>query len=224
MASDRDQPPPANAFEVHTLRMSKADVRIMTECRSEAFRTRGLPLMIGFSTLTHFLVKTKKLSPHPSYGSFFKVVWAAFFGNILGKISYQSRCNDKLTSDPNSLLGRSILERRGITPPPPTDPDVIDIIARANDAAVLDDQTKPAPGSYDEMRRRNRLGLPPLPPPGSRQLKGGADDHDDNASVGLPPVIGRLPEREEVPPEERPMNRRMPVPKRNKYGDVIEDD
>jgi len=178
--------------------MSKADVRIMTECRSEAFRTRGLPLMIGFSTLTHFLVKTKKLSPHPSYGSFFKVVGAAFFGNILGKISYQSRCNDKLASDPNSQLGREILEGRPrwiITFGPG--------IRKWNEAQGLQ-------ATKEEV--------------GSRQPKGGADDHDDNASVGLPPVIGRLPEREEVPPEERPMNRRMPVPKRNKYGDVIEDD
>jgi len=69
--------------------------------------------MIGFSTLTHFLVKTKKLSPHRSFGSFYKVVWAAVFGNILGKISYQSRCNDKLASDPNSQLGREILAGRG---------------------------------------------------------------------------------------------------------------
>jgi len=209
------------------MRMSRADVRIITECRREAFWTRGLPLMIGMSTATHFLVKTNKLSPHPRYGSFFKVVWAAFFGNIIGKISYQSRCNEKLISDPNSLLGRSLLIKRGLTPPPPTDPDVIAEVSQHNVAQPDDGQTQAAPGTYDEMRRRNRLGLPPLPPPGSRTPDGGdgADDHPSNdAGLGPPPMIGQLPERDEIPPEERPMNRRMPVPKRNKYGDVIEDD
>ena len=78
-----------NLGKFPTIPLVKADVRIITECRSEAFWTRGLPLMIGMSTATHFLVKTNKLSPHPRYGSFFKVVWAAFFGNIIGKISYQ---------------------------------------------------------------------------------------------------------------------------------------
>jgi len=216
MSTDRPSGgPPGEGFGT---RMTPTDARLINECRSEAFWSRGLPLMLGLSTATHLLVKMNKLSPHPRYGSFFKVCWAAFFGNIFGKISYQTQCNEKLKADPNSILGRTIRRGKGEPLLTPTDPATIEIINKyendnASSGAVSGGQAGAPATGYDEMRRRNRMGLPPVTPP----PPGGAE-----GDAGLTP-IGE-PEADEIPAEERPMNRRMPIPKRNKYGDVVEDD
>ena len=50
------------------------------------------------------------------------VCWAAFFGHLFGKISYQSKCNEILKAEPNSLIGRSIRQRLGLPTLEPTDP------------------------------------------------------------------------------------------------------
>ena len=138
----------------------------------------------------------------------------------------QSVLQEKLKADPNSLLGRSIRESEGLEVLEPTDPEVIEIIKEnaAGGSSTGSTGSTGAPGAaavagatgadtqlsgYDELRRQNRekAAAPPnvlAPPP----------------NVLAPP----LPDMdEEVPAEERPMNKRMPVPKRNKYGDIVED-
>jgi len=200
-----------NPFDLR-FQMSQADLKLVKECRDEAFYSRSLPIMVALSGATHFLVKTGKLTGHPKYGSLFKVCWAAFFGNIFGKISYQSVCNEKLKADPNSLLGRSLRQRAGQPVLEPTDPAVIDTIYKRENPAAADDV--PASG-YDELRRRNRQQAPSPPHPTL------APPPDASPPVPSLPVED---DDNEVPLEERPMNRRMPKPKRNKYGDVIEDD
>jgi len=212
-ASPEGEGGPPNLMEA--FQMTPTDVKLVKECRDEAFYYRCLPLMVAACGATHFGVKAGKLSGHPKYGSLFKVFWAGFFGNILGKISYQGICNEKLKADPNSLLGRSLRKRSGQVLLQPTDPTVIDTINKRENPQAVD--TASATG-YDELRRRNRQGLP-MPPPSAA-----APPPDVDAP--LPPMIEPEVGGDEVPLEERPMNRRMPVPrpKRNAYGDVIEDD
>ena len=77
-----------------------------------------------------------------------------------------------------------------------------------------------APG-YEEMRRLNRLGVPPQQ---QQQHHPQQQQPQQQSSSDLPAAIDDRPKMDDIPPEERPMNRRMPIPKRNKYGDVIEED
>jgi len=202
---------PGGSFD---LQMSQADKKLLKECRDEAFYSRSLPLMVAMCGGTHALVKIGKLSPHPKYGSLFKVMWAAFFGNIIGKITYQGQCNNKLMADPNSLLGRSLRQRLGQTVLEPTDPAVIDMIQKRESPAAADVN---AASGYDQLRQRNRQ-YGSSPPPSAPA--------PPNASPLPPEFPSEDSKIDEVPIEERPMNRRMPIPKPkiNKYGDVVEDD
>lgn len=210
-------PPGGGGSEsLYNIQMSQADVKLVKECRDEAFYSRSLPIMVALSGATHFLVKLGKLSPHPKYGSLFKVGWAVFFGNIFGKISYQSTCNEKLKADPNSILGRSLRQRAGQTVLDPTDPVVVDMIHKRESPAAAADGNSAS--GYDELRRRNRqYGSPPPPPAAAPSL---------TMSPPPPAMPTDNDGIEEIPLEERPMNRRMPIPKPkiNKYGDVVEDD
>jgi len=203
--------------------ISKTDLEIVAQANHDSFLSRCLPFMTVTSAATHYLVKTGKLTANPRLGSLPKVAFAAYFGFLFGKISYNSVLHERLKADPNSLLGRSIRESEGLEVLEPTDPEVIEIIkekaaggsstgsAGAAGAAAVAGATGADTqlSGYDELRRQNRekAAAPPnvlAPPP----------------NVLAPP----LPDMdEEVPAEERPMNKRMPVPKRNKYGDIIED-
>jgi len=215
--------------------VSKTDLEIVAQANHDSFLSRCLPFMTVTSAATHYLVKTGKLTANARFGSLPKVAFAAYFGFIFGKISYKNVLQEKLKADPNSLLGRSIREAEGLEVLEPTDPEVIQILKEkaaggsstgstdsaavaaavagagvAGAAAVAGAAGTDAQLSgYDELRRQNRekAAAPPnvlAPPP----------------NVLAPP----LPDMdEEVPAEERPMNKRMPVPKRNKYGDIIED-
>jgi len=108
--------------------VSSADVRIARECDQNSFYSRCVPLMAATTTITHYLVQTNKLKPHPKYGSFFKVCLAALGGHFLGKISYQSECREKFQADPNSLIGRKIRQSLGQPTLQPTDPQVVKLI------------------------------------------------------------------------------------------------
>jgi len=206
--------------------VSKTDIEIVAQANHDSFLSRCLPFMTVTSAATHYLVKTGKLTGNPKFGSLPKVAFAAYFGFLFGKISYKSVLQEKLKADPNSLLGRSIRESEGLEVLEPTDPEVIEIIKEnaAGGSSTGSTGSTGAAGAaavagatgadtqlsgYDELRRQNRekAAAPPnvlAPPP----------------NVLAPP----LPDMdEEVPAEERPMNKRMPVPKRNKYGDIVED-
>jgi len=203
--------------------ISKTDLEIVAQANHDSFLSRCLPFMTVTSAATHYLVKTGKLTANPRLGSLPKVAFAAYFGFVFGKMSYNNVLHERLKADPNSLLGRSIRESEGLEVLEPTDPEVIEIIKEKAAGGSSTGSTGAAGAAavagatgadtqlsgYDELRRQNRekAAAPPnvlAPPP----------------NVLAPP----LPDmNEEVPAEERPMNKRMPVPKRNKYGDIIED-
>merc|ERR1719187_1921149 len=118
--------------------MSQADQKIIKECRDEAFYYRSLPLMVAMGGGTHALVKIGMLSPNPKYGSLFKCLAAAFFGDMIGTISYLPNCQKKFMADPNSLIGRSLRQRTGQILLEPTDPAVIDMIQKRDSPAASD--------------------------------------------------------------------------------------
>lgn len=221
--------------QIFGLPVSKTDIKIVSQANNDSFLYRCLPMMTVTSATTHYLVKTGKLKANPRLGSIPKVVFAAYFGFLFGKISYKSILQERLKADPNSLLGRSLRESEGLEVLEPTDPEVIEMVksktaqatsAGSTDSAASTDSAGSAASTdsagaagaagadaqlsgYDELRRQNRekTATPPniLAP---------------SPNVLAPP----LPDiDEEIPAEERPMNKRMPVPKRNKYGDIIED-
>jgi len=217
--ADKDEQP-----QMFGLPVSKTDIEIVSQANRDSFVYRCLPMMTVTSLTTHYLVKAGKLTANPKLGSMPKVAFAAYFGFIFGKISYKGILQANLKADPNSLLGRSLRESEGLEVLEPTDPEVIEIIKTnaAEETPAASTGTTGSTGAagaaavagaqlsgYDELRRQNRETSPPprnilaLPP---------------NVSVSPLPEID-----EEIPAEEMPMNKRMPVPKRNKYGDIVED-
>merc|ERR1712183_1038301 len=83
----------------------------------------------------------------------FKVLTAELFGDLIGEISYQSNYQKKLMADPNSLLGRDLRQRQGLTLLEPTDPVVIDMIRKPESLVAADIN---AASGYDLLRLRNR--------------------------------------------------------------------
>merc|ERR1719431_130507 len=125
-------------------------------CLAEAFWSRSLPLAVTMGGGAHALVKIGRLPnpipSHPKFGSLLHVLNAANIGLFIGRISYQSKLENKLMADPNSLLGRSLRQKQGQTLLEPTDPAVIDMIQkRDSPAATRVSRESPAAADVIDM-------------------------------------------------------------------------
>ncbi|XP_014247951.1 OCIA domain-containing protein 1 [Cimex lectularius] len=92
-------------------RYSKEELRVLSECNKESFYSRCLPFSTILGVTTYYAVKTGKLNPSIKFGATPKVFGAVVIGYLLGKISYQRVCVEKLMALPDSKLG-SILRSK----------------------------------------------------------------------------------------------------------------
>jgi len=90
------------------------DMRILRECNRESFMQRCLPLMTAANLLTYLYYQTRATSvPGRKFGAYIGVT---ILGWVAGKMSYRSKCEDKLiNAGHNSKLVEVIRKRRGIT-------------------------------------------------------------------------------------------------------------
>jgi hypothetical protein len=98
---------------VHKVVMSPEDMRILRECNSESFYKRCLPLGIAGNILTFMYYQNKPKATGKRFWPYLTVTLAAWIG---GKISYRSKCEDKLlNAGHRSALVEAIRKKRGIS-------------------------------------------------------------------------------------------------------------
>ncbi|CAB0014778.1 unnamed protein product [Nesidiocoris tenuis] len=101
------------------VKFSNEELRVLQQCNRESFYQRSLPFSTLFGVATYWAVKSGRLLPNPRYGAVPKVAAAVTAGYLIGKISYQSICAEKLMALPDSRVGQILRNRRaGITDGP----------------------------------------------------------------------------------------------------------
>lgn len=89
------------------------ELRVLKECRNESFYYRCLPLGTTLGMLGYYAVKSGYLKPSVKYGPWPKVAMGVVVGYIAGKMSYQTKCAEKMMSLPNSPLGEALRKSKG---------------------------------------------------------------------------------------------------------------
>ncbi|XP_063702652.1 OCIA domain-containing protein 1 [Culicoides brevitarsis] len=111
---DPNQPQPPVINPLANYQFSSDELRVLKECERISFWQRSIPFATIAGALTYMGVKQGVLSPskNPRLGPIPKVAFAAFFGYIAGKISYQNECAEKLMTLPNSKLAEILRQRK----------------------------------------------------------------------------------------------------------------
>ncbi|XP_076345010.1 OCIA domain-containing protein asrij isoform X2 [Tachypleus tridentatus] len=94
-------------------RFTPEELRVLRECNRESFYYRCLPLAASAMLLVQYGIKKGFLQSSPRWSSTLKLVGAGFAGWIVGKISYQSHCEEKLMHLPNSQIGEILRKKKG---------------------------------------------------------------------------------------------------------------
>ncbi|CAH1391751.1 unnamed protein product [Nezara viridula] len=100
-------PPPPTPY-----RFSSDEMRVLQECNRESFYQRCLPLSTLFGVGTYLGVNSGYLKPNPRFGAVPKVIGAVIAGYLVGKVSYQGKCAEKLMALPDSKIGALLRNRR----------------------------------------------------------------------------------------------------------------
>uniref|UniRef100_A0A8D8H2Q6 OCIA domain-containing protein 1 n=1 Tax=Culex pipiens TaxID=7175 RepID=A0A8D8H2Q6_CULPI len=114
---DRTEPFPQPNFQEQqrnalNYQFSPEELKVLQECNREAFFQRSLPLGTVFGLGTYYAVQRGLLKAGARFGAGPKVFIGVTFGYFLGKLSYQSKCADKIMRLPNSRLADIIRQRR----------------------------------------------------------------------------------------------------------------
>lgn len=89
-------------------KLNADESRVLRECNRESFYYRSLPLSVAGMIAVQYAVKAGRLKSHPRWGSALKVMIAGAAGYMIGKISYQRKCIQKLMQLPNSPLAEAL--------------------------------------------------------------------------------------------------------------------
>uniref|UniRef100_A0A182QAM0 OCIA domain-containing protein n=1 Tax=Anopheles farauti TaxID=69004 RepID=A0A182QAM0_9DIPT len=91
---------------------SPEELRVLRECNRESFFQRSLPLgtVMGFGAW--YAVHNKYLKGSVRFGPAPKILVGVTLGYFIGKISYQSKCAEKILQLPNSRLADLMRQRR----------------------------------------------------------------------------------------------------------------
>ncbi|XP_023937468.2 OCIA domain-containing protein 1-like [Bicyclus anynana] len=107
----------------HPLRyyeLTPDEMKALEECDRESFYERCLPFSTLFAALTYTGIRLGRLRAHPHFGSYPKVMLAAFIGHCFGRVSYIPECGFKLRTDlpANSHLGNTMRKYYNEANPP----------------------------------------------------------------------------------------------------------
>ncbi|EAT47303.1 AAEL001573-PA [Aedes aegypti] len=112
---DRAQPAPHHpegSRNALNFQFSPEELKVLQECNREAFFQRSMPLGTVFGLGTYYAVQRGFLKSSPRFGAGPKVFVGITLGYFIGKLSYQSRCAEKIMRIPNSRLADMIRQRR----------------------------------------------------------------------------------------------------------------
>lgn len=197
------------------LDLTPEEQAVLQECRSESFWQRSLPLMALSCGLFHYAVKMGKAPPSAYLAKQFFIATSSF---MAGKFSYVSVCKEKALSrlPPDSNIVRAFKGEK-VALPQPTIPPQVNESANysnqqiANQAPMQTNQ----PGSYDDLRRRNREAAMMQ----ERRPQQQAPVQDTQANVDRMFDVNKLPPA----PPSKPMPPSGDTRKyrTNQYGDII---
>ncbi|CAG0881558.1 unnamed protein product [Darwinula stevensoni] len=135
------------------LELSREELRALQECNRESFWYRSVPIASLLAASTHYLVKLGYLAPNPRFGTVPKVLGSTFMGYFIGKLSYRTKCEEKILQLPNSKLADAIRQRNAGKNPYSiagrTDPDL--------QTSVTVESPSPAAPDFDRMNQKSGL-------------------------------------------------------------------
>ncbi|XP_068134653.1 OCIA domain-containing protein 1 [Hyperolius riggenbachi] len=244
--SDQLQQGPQNKFI-----FSEEEARVLRECRTESFWSRSVPLSVGAMFATRALISRGYLTTSPKYGSIPKIVFAGFFGYMIGKASYINTCKEKLMALEGSRLAELLREEKnskvpGFRPPPskPIYPEQGASASLPPDRSSAPPEPQPRSSGYSTQYDNSAAEVP------------FSSTMSESATTGITDNLAREPELQDqerakpLPPPpppvtyeelrrknrgvydvlapqtpERPAPPRAPTKeaKKNKYGDAWED-
>nr|CAD7431004.1 unnamed protein product [Timema monikensis] len=88
------------------------ELRVLRQCNKESFYQRSLPFAAVLGIGAYLGVQAGYFKGHKKYGPTWKVMGGAAIGYFLGKLSYQSKCAEKLMHLPNSPIGELLRRRK----------------------------------------------------------------------------------------------------------------
>ncbi|XP_053677518.1 OCIA domain-containing protein 1 [Anopheles nili] len=91
---------------------SPEELQVLRECNRESFFQRSLPLGTAMGFGAWYAVHNKYLKPSVRFGPTPKILVGVTLGYFIGKISYQSKCAEKILQLPNSRLADLMRQRR----------------------------------------------------------------------------------------------------------------
>ncbi|XP_055606726.1 OCIA domain-containing protein 1 [Uranotaenia lowii] len=97
---------------VMNYQFSPEELKVLQECNREAFFQRSLPLGTAAGLGVWYAVKQGHLKGNVRFGAAPKVILGVTLGYFLGKVSYQTKCAEKLMRLPNSRLAEMLRQRR----------------------------------------------------------------------------------------------------------------
>lgn len=94
------------------IKFSSEELRVLQQCNRESFYQRSLPFSSVMGVATYWAVKSGYMKGSPRFGAAPKVTLAVLLGYIMGKVSYQKECAEKLMALPDSKLGQMLRNKR----------------------------------------------------------------------------------------------------------------
>lgn len=94
------------------IQFSAEELRVLKECDMEALIQRSIPLGTAFGVSTYVAIQRGILTAPGRFGPTPKVLTAIFVGYFLGKLSYQTKCAEKIMRLPNSRLAEALRRRK----------------------------------------------------------------------------------------------------------------
>lgn len=94
------------------IQFSAEEMEALKECEIESLVQRSIPIGTALGVAAYMGVQRGMLAPHPKFGASPKILGAAFLGFLIGKLSYQAKCAEKLMRLPNSQVGEMLRRRK----------------------------------------------------------------------------------------------------------------
>jgi hypothetical protein len=94
------------------LQFSAEEMEVLKQCEIESLVQRSIPIGTALGVAAYVGVQKGILAPSPKFGASPKMLGAAFLGFIIGKLSYQAKCAEKLMALPNSQVGEMLRRRK----------------------------------------------------------------------------------------------------------------
>ncbi|KAK9882053.1 hypothetical protein WA026_018903 [Henosepilachna vigintioctopunctata] len=103
---------PPSARNREQIKFTLEEIKVIKDCNRESFFKRCIPISTILGLGTYYGVKSGYFKPNPKLGATPKVIGAVILGYFIGKVSYQTKCAERIMQLPNSPLGEILRQRR----------------------------------------------------------------------------------------------------------------